>query len=86
MPRSRLLWITLVLPVLLVIWYVCNTDRPLGVLGEWVWERQDLEPESPWYLAMIPAAATGVVFMTYVWLGAPRIARCSKAEIASRVT
>ena len=78
MPRSRLLWITLVLPALLVIWFVWNTQVPLGVPGEWVWDRQELN--DPWYLTMIPAVVAGVLFMTFVWWGAPRLSRCSRGE------
>src|SRR5262245_21747739 len=78
MTRARLLWITLILPVLLVIWLVWNTQIPLGVVGEWVWEREPLV--DPWFLAMIPALVAGIVYMTFVWFGAPRFLRCSTVE------
>lgn len=59
------------------------TDIPLGVPGEWAWERiatADVEAEV--VLGAVHSLIVGVVYILVAWLGSRRIANCSRTELA----
>ena len=58
------------------------TDIPLGIPGEWTWERissSDAGPELA--LGAVQSAIAGAVFILIAWLGSRRIANCSRFEL-----
>ena len=59
------------------------TDIPLGIPGEWTWERI---PTDDARIELILGAAqsgiAGVVYILMAWLGSRRIANCSRTEVA----
>jgi hypothetical protein len=58
------------------------TDIPLGIPGEWTWERistSDAGPELA--LGAVQSAIAGVVYILIAWLGSRRIANCSRIEL-----
>lgn len=62
------------------------TNIPLGIPGEWTWDRiapTDAAGESEFVLGAAQAAIAGVVYILVVWLGSKRIATCSRMELAS---
>ncbi|WP_339907467.1 hypothetical protein [Symmachiella dynata] len=57
------------------IWF---TDIPLGIPGEWVWDR--IGPPLDWGLTLIMAGVCGAIYFTYVWAGEARIVKCRSFE------
>lgn len=59
------------------------TDIPLGVPGEWTWERiSTTDVEAEVVLGAVQSLIAGVVYILVAWLGSRRIANCSRAELA----
>jgi hypothetical protein len=73
MPRFRFLLVMLIVSTLLVIGVVWQTAWPLGIPGEWTWDRLPLA--EPWFLAVIPSTIAAIIYMTFIWLAAPRLSQ-----------
>jgi len=59
------------------------TNIPLGVPGEWTWERiSSTDVEAEVVLGAVQSLIAGVVYVLVAWLGSRRIANCSRAELA----
>jgi hypothetical protein len=59
------------------------TDIPLGVPGEWAWERiSATDVGSEVVLGAVQSLIAGIVYILIAWLGSRRIASCSKVEVA----
>ncbi|MGZ0173600.1 MAG: hypothetical protein ACKVHE_29115 [Planctomycetales bacterium] len=60
------------------------SDIPLGVPGEWAWERiSTSDAGSEVLLGVAQSAIAGVVYILVAWLGSRRIATCTRAELTS---
>lgn len=58
-----------------VLW---KTLLPLGVPGEWVWERLSLQ--MPLFVVIWPAVAVALLLVAYVWLGEEWLARGGRSR------
>lgn len=66
---------------LAVLWL---TDIPLGIPGEWIWNRIDYQDDSTTVLlGLAQTAIVGVVYLAVVWLGLRRITHCRRVEGAA---
>lgn len=61
-----------------VLWL---SEMPLGVPGEWAWDRVASEPDSVWNL--IGAAVAGALYVTVVRIGWKRLSREVRSAISS---
>jgi hypothetical protein len=60
------------------------SDIPLGIPGEWTWERiSTADAGSEVLLGAAQSAIAGVVYILVAWLGSRRIGTCSRAELTS---
>ena len=58
------------------------TDIPLGIPGEWTWERiSSADAGAELALGAVQSAIAGVVYILIAWLGSRRIASCSRLEL-----
>lgn len=58
------------------------SDIPLGVPGEWTWERiSATDTGAEVVLGAVQSLIAGVVYILVAWLGSRRIANCSRAEL-----
>ncbi|MFT5322834.1 MAG: hypothetical protein ACI8P0_000675 [Planctomycetaceae bacterium] len=57
------------------------TDIPLGIPGEWTWERISSSAGAEIVLGAVQSAIAGVVYILIAWLGSRRIANCSRIEL-----
>jgi hypothetical protein len=58
------------------------TDIPLGIPGEWTWERiSSSDGGAEIVLGAVQSAIAGVVYILIAWLGSRRIASCSRIEL-----
>ena len=58
------------------------TDIPLGIPGEWTWERvSSSDGGAEIVLGAVQSAIAGVVYILIAWLGSRRIASCSRIEV-----
>lgn len=83
MPRLFLLFSLLILSTILVVALIWLTDWPLGVPGEWTWDR--ISRSEPWYFTAIPSMVAASIYMTFVWLAAPRVSQSSRIVTALRL-
>jgi methylthioxylose transferase len=59
------------------------TDIPLGIPGEWTWDRiAPADAGEEFVLGAAQAVIAGTVYILVVWLGSKRIATCSRVELA----
>ena len=61
------------------------TNIPLGIPGEWTWDRiapADAAGATEFVLGAAQAAIAGVVYILVAWQGSKRIATCSRVELA----
>lgn len=70
----------LVIPSALLIWAALEGRFPLGVPGEWTWER--IEPAATLGLLAFPAL-TAFGYMAWAWLGAQRVEKSGRIELWS---
>ncbi len=61
--------------VLAAIWF---TGIPLGIPGEWVWDR--VGPPDDWLLTILFAGIWGLIYFAFVWAGDGRMAGCRSFE------
>lgn len=71
----------LAIPTLGVICGLWLTHFPLGIPGEWVWDR--IEPPSDLGLTILFAGIWAALFVGFVWAGATRIRDCRTWEVAA---
>jgi len=58
------------------------TEIPLGVPGEWTWERiSSADVGAEVVLGAVQSAIAGIVYILIAWLGSRRIASCSRIEL-----
>ena len=62
---------------LAVLWF---SSLPLGVPGEWEWDRA--APVEPLWLAVAPLAGGALLYFAFVWFGSGRIERCGLFGVA----
>ncbi len=64
-----------------ILWLM---NIPLGVPGEWTWERiSSTDVEAEVVLGAVQSLIAGVVYILVAWLGSRRIANCSRTELAA---
>jgi methylthioxylose transferase len=82
MHSTRGLISALVLSVISIV-FLWLSDIPLGVPGEWTWERiSATDAGAEVVLGVVQSLIAGVVYILVAWLGSRRIANCSRAELA----
>lgn len=81
--RRTLFVLSMVFPVLLIGWGAWRTSFPLGVSGEWEWQRIDLS--EPFLWAAIPPALAAICYMGFIWLGSRRLDLCGRWEVRAWV-
>jgi hypothetical protein len=74
-------WVALVLPTVGVLAAVWWGRFPLGIPGEWTWNRSPPPPDFP--LSLFPLGIVAALFFGLVWLGGRRMPLCTKAEAAA---
>lgn len=80
-PRPAGLWLLLsAIGVALTWWLLWGTSLPLGIPGEWTWNRLNLEPDVPWNLLLAIPFAAG--YGALVWRGWRRLDRAGRLEAA----
>lgn len=67
--------------------FLWSTAIPLGVSGEWTWERIEIaDQKQEAILGAIQASIAGVVYILFAWLGAKRIGFVRRTEVAGWLT
>lgn len=79
--RRIAFWTSLIVPALAVVWGAWFGSFPLGVPGEWVWNR--VEPVGSLLLSFVPPFVAATIYVGFVWLGERRIERCRAAEMSA---
>ena len=76
--------ITVIVLSAMSVAFLWLTDIPLGIPGEWTWERISTSDAGlEIVLGAAQAAIAGAVYILVAWLGSRRIANCSRAELAT---
>jgi len=78
--RRLAFWITLAgttIAAFVVLW---QTALPLGVPGEWEWNRA--VPVEPLWLAVAPLAGGAILYLAFVRFSSRRVERCGKMGLA----
>jgi len=79
--RRLAFWSSLLIPALAVIWGAWFGAFPLGIPGQWEWNR--IEPVGSLGLSLVPPIVAAVLYIGFVWLGERRIERCRAAELSA---
>src|SRR5579872_4437780 len=69
--RRLVFWLSLFIPALVVVCGIFCSWLPLGVPGEWTWDR--VAPTEPLMLALGPLLVAAALYLGFVSLGAQRI-------------
>ncbi|MBS0265566.1 MAG: hypothetical protein JSS02_26775 [Planctomycetes bacterium] len=78
--QRRILLTLLLLAVVLVAWGAGFASFPLGVEGEWTWERVALTES--WGFALAPLWIVGAVYVGFIWGGHRSLGRCGAIATA----
>ena len=78
---QRTAWFSL-LPIAagLALVLLLNGSIPLGIPGEWTWNR--VPPAAPTWLLLIVPCIAALCYLAYVRVGATRIGNCGRVELA----
>lgn len=74
--RHFAIYAFLVLAVLVVAWGAGLASFPLGVPGEWEWNR--VKPSEPLALALVPVLTAAALYLGFVWLGGKYVENCRR--------
>src|SRR5579863_2110778 len=79
--RRIAVWLSLIIAALAVVWGAWFGSFPLGIPGEWEWNR--VAPDGPFVWALLPPVAAAVLYIGFVWLGERRVPRCRAWELTA---
>ena len=77
--RRTPFFVLLAFAVLSIVWGACFSQFPLGIPGEWTWNRA--LPAEPLGLALIPVAIVGALYTGFAWLGSTRVEQCRSVSL-----
>jgi hypothetical protein len=76
-------WCTIVVLSVASLALLWLSDVPLGIPGEWTWQRIPVDSlGGEMMLAIVEIAIAGVVLLLLFWSGLNRVGRCSQRELA----
>src|SRR5262249_30872406 len=78
--RRFVFWFSLIPPALAVVWATWWGNFPLGVPGEWEWNR--IEQSASAALVFFPPLVAAALFIAFVAFALPRVERARPVELA----
>lgn len=80
--RSRRVWWTLLVLSGAAVWLLWGAAAPLGIPGEWTWDRIGWGTSEDRILGWAAAGLTGLAYVLFAAIGAGRVPFCRRGELA----